>query len=578
MFGFTTPTGREGAGPLTNVAAVDEFWRSLPRFDPVPAQKSVCAALADFGVGYEPQVDQLRALLVLDRRARSLDEALLVNYMGQDAYARSAERRYWQSAFDLSQGFGRAYGHVLRYIQEDALNRGWREYTPVLLLRLFQHRQSQCLLRPFDRGQGNPTDWSELHQAYQYAHSQRLLTQVQSTKRSHDERAVDSTIEREYVHVLLLDFMNRGHFSPYDAFWVNRWIPESSEALSLKSVRSASAVGADQFAVDLDSDEGLVRVPAPTAVRCVVLDPAPLIARIDSEIAALRDPANRRASTSSYGRGRQLKVLRKLAVVFSPKPVRVARRGERKPVALVMQGIVGLTNILRMLRNERRRAALTDPSIVPEVEEITIPDVNAFPDTVSTQLPGSGGRSRAGGVETPVPQVMWEMMDRSDSGCRLQAQVQDMNGVTPGVLVAIREHEMAAWTVVVIRRVGKTVGNRVDVGVEYVGRTPRRVIVTMMDGDATEPGAPPTEGVRRFAAIHLPESFRQPALPFKTLLMPAGLVRDGDRLAVRSGTTRYRIRLKEPIEEQGDFIWLPYEVTDREFADSAPATDSSLAA
>ena len=44
------------------------------------------------------------------------------------------------------------------------------------------------------------------------------------------------------------------------------------------------------------------------------------------------------------------------------------------------------------------------------------------------------------------------------------------------------------------------------------------------------------------------------------------------------GTARYRIRLKEPIEEQGDFIWLPYEVTDREVADSAPATDSSLAA
>ena len=46
MFGFTSPVGNDLADPLVNVAAVDDFWRLLPRFDPIRAQKKVSDALA----------------------------------------------------------------------------------------------------------------------------------------------------------------------------------------------------------------------------------------------------------------------------------------------------------------------------------------------------------------------------------------------------------------------------------------------------------------------------------------------------------------------------------------------------
>ena len=72
------------------------------------------------------------------------------------------------------------------------------------------------------------------------------------------------------------------------------------------------------------------------------------------------------------GSGSRLRVLRKLRSVFSPKPPRISRRGERKPVAVVVQAVVGLSNIARMLRNEQRRNVLLDPSVTPDVEEITI--------------------------------------------------------------------------------------------------------------------------------------------------------------------------------------------------------------
>jgi hypothetical protein len=109
---------------------------------------------------------------------------------------------------------------------------------PLFLLRLFQHRQIEFLLQPYVNGQADPGSWSELHEAYQYAHSQRFLTVPQEIKRSHELAPVETTIEREYVQLLLLDLANAGHFSPHDAFWVSQWLPAGSEELTLKSVRA----------------------------------------------------------------------------------------------------------------------------------------------------------------------------------------------------------------------------------------------------------------------------------------------------------------------------------------------------
>src|SRR5262252_2378975 len=97
MFGFTAPVGSDPADPLVNVAAVDDFWRLLTRFDPLRAQMKASDALADFGVGEDPNVERLRALLLLDRRARNLADTLLVNYTRRVAGTQSLERRYWQS-------------------------------------------------------------------------------------------------------------------------------------------------------------------------------------------------------------------------------------------------------------------------------------------------------------------------------------------------------------------------------------------------------------------------------------------------------------------------------------------------
>jgi hypothetical protein len=148
------------------------------------------------------------------------------------------------------------------------------------------------------------------------------------------------------------------------------------------------------------------------------------------------------------------------------------------------------------------------------------------------------------------------MVDRSDSGCRLHGPTLGPNPIVPGALLAIREEPGSPWTLGVVRRMKKRfAGKRIEIGVEYLGRDPRRVIVIDLEADGTAGRTPP-----RFAALYLAEGTRFPALPMKTLVLPARGHAADDRLSVRSRTDAYSIQLKEPLDEQAEFIWAPFTI------------------
>ena len=575
MFKFLIPTSRQDASQLTDVAAADHFWRLLPRNDPFESQLTVSEALADAASRKTYTRDEIRALMALDQRARKLGEALLINYATASAQSQSPEKRSWQSAFDLSQSFGRAYAQVMQHLCDGAPSRGCEEYLPIVLLRLFEHRQMKFLLRPFVTEPIVADGWTDLHAAYQYAESAGLLAQRVAPRRWHEEHSEESTLEREYMNILVLELVNGGQFSPYDVFWLNRRIPRWCAVLSLESNQSSGAGDrADgRFVVDLGRAQGLMRQSRAAEGALRYLDLAPMLRLVRDEIVSLRDRDRPVDGPASFGRGRQLKLLRKLNTICVPKPAQINRRGERKPVASTVKAVVGLPNIIRMLRNKGRKKAVTAPPFVPgvpSVEEITITVFGGFTESSHAGMQNSGGRSP---VETDdefgVPHQVWQLKDRSESGCGLRGRIGDSGRVLPGALVAFRELDDVQWTLAVVRRLQRRIGDRVDIGVEYVGQNP--VGVTMTDEDEA---AAPTNALQdkkrdRCSALYLSESARRPAMPFKTLILSPREFTAGRCLRLRSDDASYTVRLKEPIEEQDDFIWLLYEVVDRQATNPA---------
>jgi hypothetical protein len=184
-----------------------------------------------------------------------------------------------------------------------------------------------------------------------------------------------------------------------------------------------------------------------------------------------------------------------------------------------------------------------------------LPSGDTRPAAWSNDLPST--------YEFGVPHQVWQIKDRSASGCRLRAPVGDAGRVQPGSLAAILDDETMRWSLVVVRRIRTRIGDRVDIGAEYVGQSPRGVTMAIAADDPSSPAAPVANGRDRFTALYLRESTKQPVMPFKSLIVaPVGRT-CGRSLTLRSTTAEYSVRLKEPIEEQDDFVWLPYEVLGR---------------
>ena len=113
----------------------------------------------------------------------------------------------------------------------------------------------------------------------------------------------------------------------------------------------------------------------------------------------------------------------------------------------------------------------------------------------------------------------------------------------PGTLIAIRDDETMRWSLVVVRRLKTRIGDRIDIGVEYVGQNPRGVTMAL-DGarGAQAAGSERTASGNLFTALYLRESAKQPAMPFKTLIMATQRSRRhraASRCARRRPNTRF---------------------------------------
>jgi hypothetical protein len=328
--------------------------------------------------------------------------------------------------------------------------------------------------------------------------------------------------------------------------------------------------------VDLNGDAGLARSTRDSPGTCLGLDMTTVLASIKDDIASLRDVPGGPGQGSRFRGARQFNLLSKASVLCAPERPVFARRGERKPAALTVEVAVGLTQILRRLRNPPESGAAAPPRSMAPTEGATISALGGFTET--SQEAAFGGentvmQSLTGAADAAHPPLT--MVDHSDSGCRLHGATRAGSPIVPGALIAFRDAPASPWTVAIVRRVKKRLaGKRIEIGVEYVGKDPRRIIVVVPDSDASPVRSPGSEQPR-FAALFLPESAKHPVLPIKTLIMPAPGHAPGDRLSVRSRAAVYTIELKEPLEEQAEFIWWPFDIRDRWLKDEPAATTAA---
>jgi hypothetical protein len=167
------------------------------------------------------------------------------------------------------------------------------------------------------------------------------------------------------------------------------------------------------------------------------------------------------------------------------------------------------------------------------------------------------------------------MVDRSDSGCRLHGPTGEASPIVPGMLIAFREGAGSPWSVAIVRRVKKRLtGKRVEIGVEFVGKNPSRIIVAPVA--AGSPAGPGDNERQRCSALYLPQSTKHPVLPIKTLVLPVRRFTPEGLITLQSRAAIYTVRLKEPLEVQAEFVWSPFDIVERRSVE-CPAAQAEAA-
>jgi hypothetical protein len=550
--------GKPHADALSDAEAAENFWDSLPRHDPIEMQRRLCDELAKGARWDKLDINRFRALRVLDRRAGRLLEGIVAEYAVWDGQSPALERPLWHAALEMSRSFAHDFDRFLRTVRAGAAGSAWQERTPELLIRLFQHREIELLLALFRYIKWPRGRWKSLHDAFRFATATGFATRVVPIGKRADGSIITVTPEQVYVRILLLQQLDGGQFRPEEIAWARRAIVDWSKSLGLRELAALPHEDESQngFTVDLAGTKGLTRINATATGELLWLDTTPIAASINTAIAE-RDEVAVAALTTTQQAG-QPDSLAKLQLLYAPQLKKVQRRGERTAVALMSVEVTlgGLQGVFRALREGADREIAAAPVAVPYADEISITDVDRMR---AARGPASAGFSTpSAGAGYDVLRSTWHVRDRSDSGCRLRGRVADARRVVPGLLIAFRDHKVGGWTVAVVRRLNRLIGNNVEIGVEHLGRNPQRIIL-LSGPDSPETGVASETRPDRFVALCLPESHTGLKIPIKTLLMPACEFVPGRVMTMLSTVKEVVIRLKEPLEHQADFVWTSFE-------------------
>jgi len=555
MLDFRTVTGKTPTDALSHPDAAERFWAALPR-EPLAMQRQLCEALAS-GAGWDrPDIQRLRALRQIDRRMDRVLDALLSEYAALGGQSPALERQLGQAALELSRAFAQEFERYFRFASMTGASAAWQERLPELAVRMFRHREidlvlSLCRYERWPRGR-----WKPLHDAYKCLLSRSAVAQPLPMRQRTDGSIVTVTPEKAYLRILLLHLMDGGRFRPDEIVATRRIIVHWCEAPEFRGM--ATGPGGDAgsgFVVDLAGTDGPARGAKDVALSDdhLHIDTSSLAVALDAMIAERNDASSSNSTGIPVDRKRDL--LRKLRDLYAARPKAFKRRGERIAVALMsVEATLGnMQAIFRMLRDEGRRGAEAGTDSAPYADEITIGDVGAAP--AAPEATATAETATAANAAYSA----WQIRDRSESGCRLRGRASEAQLLLPGLLMAFRDQKNAPWTLGVVRRLNRVIGNNVELGIEHLGRNPQRVLLLPAAGAEATAGEGRSE---RILALYLPESDGFPRMPIKSLIVPACEYAHGRIVGMVTAQRDVAIRFKAPLEQQADFVWTSFEPVD----------------
>jgi hypothetical protein len=550
MFGF----GKSQKDPLADAKSAERWLASFPTSDPLAVH---AALLVELGALTERDARRtparLEAVFYLDTQTEGLRKSLTAQYLEHGSRSTRVESQLWQALFDLTQGFLLCYQAFDRDISQFAQNNRWQLLQPQLIARQIIHQGLDAKIRLYRYEQWIPARWVDLHTLFQTA----CTAQIERKPVPVLAGDVLTTIEQEYLRVLLLQLMNTGNLSPRHVEWVAEQLSEWCAPLRL-NIESTSVTS---FYVDLGSRTGLKRRgPQPLEGRVVFLDTRPLHAVLMQNVVMLEQKVrNNPLSERVPRRAEQLNLLTKLASQVDPEFRPVVRRGERTNASGSIDAIVGFAKISGFLRDDEMGSAGEGEA-----------HARSFGDTIEIATFGRARNEGARALDVvrrrlatyAAPGGAWEIRDVSQTGYRLVAPMTVITSMTLGTLTAIRAQGDALWMLGIVRRMKRLTNERAEIGLQIIADNLVGVELAEQkrgETDYSVDGEIPTVSSRRFHGLFLSLKKPESDTAIQTLIVPAGEYQAGKRLRMSAAKSSNSIAFGRLLEQQPDWIWATVE-------------------
>ncbi|HEV2978821.1 MAG TPA: hypothetical protein VG425_14670 [Casimicrobiaceae bacterium] len=562
MFGF----GKTIKDPLADAKTAERWLGLFPTNDPLAMHGAVLAELGRLTERAAKRTPaRLEAVFATDRYTDPLRKNLTAQYLEHGNRSTRVENQLWQALFDLTQGVLLCYQAFAREVSDHAQSNKWQSLLPELIARQITHQGFDAKVRLFRYEQWIPAKWSDLHALFQMACSAQLERQAVPVLADGGL----TTIEQEYVRVLVLQLINSGNLTPRHLEWIAEQLSEWCAPLRL-TLESSTVTS---FYVDLGSRTGLKR-RAPQALegRVLFLDTRPLHAVLMQSVVMLDQKVrNNPLSERTPRRADQLNLLSKLASQVDPEFKPFARRGERTSAEGSVDAIIGFARIAGFLREEQ-----AEPLIEGERSPST------FGDTIEIATFGRMRNENVRALEVArrrlanfaAPGGTWDIRDVSQTGFRLVAPMSVVNAVTLGTLAAIRQQSQVRWTLGIVRRMKRLTTERAEIGLQVIANNLIGVeLAEAKKGEAESAieGEVPTASNRRFSGLFLSLHKRDAETAVQTLVVPPGEYQPGKRLHMSAAQSSRRIAFGRVLEQHPDWVWATVEPL-------VPATQASTSA
>src|SRR5271169_4776937 len=562
MFGF----GKTIKDPLADAKTAERWLGLFPTNDPLAMHGAVLAELGRLTERVAKRTPaRLEAVFAADRYTDPLRKNLTAQYLERGNRSTRVENQLWQALFDLTQGVLLCYQAFAREVTDHAQSNKWQSLLPELIARQITHQGFDAKVRLIRYEQWIPAKWSDLHALFQMACSAQLERQAVPVLADGGL----TTIEQEYLRVLVLQLINSGNLTPRHLEWVAEQLSEWCAPLRL-TLESSTVTS---FYVDLGSRTGLKRrAPQPLEGRVLFLDTRPLHAVLMQNVVMLDQKVrNNPLSERTPRRADQLNLLSKLASQVDPEFKPFARRGERTSAEGSVDAIIGFARIAGFLREEEAE---------PLVEGRRSP--STFGDTIEIATFGRMRNENVRALEVArrrlanfaAPGGTWDIRDVSRTGFRLVAPMSVINAVTLGTLAAIRPQSQLRWTLGIVRRMKRLTTERAEIGLQVIANNLVGVeLAEAKKGEAeySIEGEVTTVSSRRFNGLFLSLRKRDSETAVQTLVVPPGEYQPGKRLHMSAARSTQRIAFGRVLEQHPDWIWATVEPL-------APATQVSTSA